>query len=186
MKLSKLSDRTYEAIDALAECTHIDPQDDQPERLVHTLALLGELKTVVAELTSLVTTDLLNAAESDNCVITAGHLQATIKPRPAKKRTDWPLLLPAAIEAAISDHRIVNEATGEVEPVESTLARVLPDLIPMTASVSPKTTGLALLGIDRDRFVDTEWAAPSVKLERIQPDTADVDADESVVSEVAA
>ena len=163
MNLTTITDRTHEALDSLGEITHIEGEPTA-EKLVYALGLVDDLAKLTRDLKGLIETDLINTAEHDEVV--SGNLRAVIKPRPAKKRTDWPLLLPAAVRA-IDDMRIVNEETGEVESTIDAVLRVLPDLVPLTASVSPKTTGLKLLGIDRDAYTNTEWAGPSVKLERL-------------------
>lgn len=163
MILTKITDRTHEAIDALGEITGIDSHDD-PERLVYALANLGELKGLVSDLESLLKTEIINAVgERGDVLCEAAGVTASIKPRPAKQSRDWKRFTPVAIDRMCED-KIVNESTGQLETDREAIVRQLPDLVPMTASVKAKTTGLAALGFERDEYVDTEWAAPSVRL----------------------
>lgn len=70
-------------------------------------------------------------------------------PPSPKLKTDWPLL--GSRLAALAADRAM-----EGERPENALARIMPTVVPMTASVTPKIGGMKALGLDFDKYVKTE------------------------------
>ncbi len=170
MKTRKLADRLFEMAEMLAEVDDLDTA--HRSELVDARAFADELKSNLATIISILDGEIVHAADGSGSVYGDTH-EAVVKPRPSKVTTDWPLALPAAIRA-IDSARLINEETGEVETLAEGVARLLPDLVPMSPSVRPKKTGATLLGLDLDRYQTLEWSSPSVRLVPIE----DVDAEE--------
>ncbi len=76
-------------------------------------------------------------------------------------QTNWDKLLPAALDA-IAHKRQRSPETGEIEELRKAIERILPTIVPMTSSVSPKQTGAKHLGIALNGFVERTDRVPQV------------------------
>lgn len=99
----------------------------------------------------------MTAVDQTDGMLYSGDRVAVVKNQGAAKKTDWPLALPRIV-ARISDARQVNTETGEAERIEDAICRVLPEVVPMTASVSPKRKGMEAIGLGPNQFTEVgEW-----------------------------
>lgn len=166
MNLQRITDRIHEAQVQIDEITHVEEYDEHAA--VGTIVMIDDLVKQLGTLKSILTSEVLTNRTADT--IDIGTHTATIKARPKKKSTDWPMLLPAAL-LRINERRALDEETGEMEPFDAAVARLLPDLVPMTGSVNPKSTGMSKLGFDpkKNMYVKVdEWSPPSLRIEPIE------------------
>lgn len=99
----------------------------------------------------------MTAVDKTDGMLYSGDRVAVVKNEGAGKTTDWPLALPRIV-ARISDARHVDTETGEAERIEDAICRILPEIVPMTASVSPKSAGMKAIGLDPKLFTEVgEW-----------------------------
>ena len=99
----------------------------------------------------------MTAVDQTDGMLFHGDRVAVVKNQGAGKTTDWPLALPRIV-ARISDARHVDTETGEAERIEDAICRILPEVVPMTASVSPKRKGMEAIGLGPNQFTEVgEW-----------------------------
>lgn len=132
-----------------------DPEADSLENLAVFLYQLDLLTANVKMLRSRVEQTVAKRAKTK--LIIGNHITAEI--RGGKKRTQWDndLLYSHVVSRAL-DERKIDEETGEYEPADQAVARVLKEC----ARPSWRVTPLRARGIDPDQFCTAEWAPSSV------------------------
>ena len=151
-----------EIFDMLTECLELlrQVQELEPHIGVHCIDLVDLAKAVNAEARSTVghfEGYTMTAVDQTDGMLYSGDRVAVVKNEGARKTTDWPLALPQIV-ARISDARHVDTETGEAERIEDAVCRILPEIVPMTGSVSPKSAGMKALGLDPKAFTQVgEW-----------------------------
>jgi hypothetical protein len=136
-----------------------DPRiSDNPEALTYVLAAIRDCRADLAALYAKVELMLLAAAGERRFLVDG---LGEVEIRRSTKRTQWDSeALTRRLVAMARDERILDEKTGEYEPPEEAVARVLSECVRPSWRVTP----LRARHIDETEYCTVEEGAYSVQL----------------------
>ena len=147
------------------ETAEVD-QTGSIDELAHSLVLIKELKKLLSIAQAAVEAEIL--ANAKPCKMHSTRYSVSIRDV-AQVRTDWPGLRQAML-AAMNEQRTVHPETGEIEPLETAIARLLPTVVPMTASVRPQQSGLRGINVQPNRYLELGEVTRQIRVTNVGQD----------------